>query len=177
MYTFYKNNLGWAVALLILASFILTGCQSTESFYRGYQAQNDSISQLSTDGTQQGYWKTFDIDMSYQYDYADNVLNISGALALGLYYEMNISRIKSMDIFLFFLDDESKVLQTAYISRSMINWPDEGLLFTKSINVPAGAKAIAFGYRGKALGDDGGGDEGLGGGGGMEFFSDLPKRP
>lgn len=161
-------------ALFILATMVMTGCQATETFYQGYKADNESISKLSTPGTQQGSWKTFDLDLNYQYEYKNNVLDISGTVNMSFFHEINSSRIRKLDIYLFFLDEASKVLETALLSRTSIDYLDFGLQFSKNLQVPTGAKSFAFGHRGEAV--ESGGDD-LRGGGGVRFFYDLPKRP
>ncbi|HKJ05515.1 MAG TPA: hypothetical protein VJ974_07960 [Geopsychrobacteraceae bacterium] len=177
MYAPLKTVAGWMLPLLFLFIFGLAGCQSTESFYRGYRVENQSIAPLSTLETQQGAWKTFDIDLTYQYQKTDNILNISGTTTLGLYYELNTSRIRTLDLFLFFLDDESKVLETTYLVRRLEFNPEEKQTFVKSLNIPTEAASIAFGYKGTAQEDGSGTDSSDGGGGSQQIFFDLPKRP
>jgi hypothetical protein len=104
-------------------------------------------------------------------------MNISGIANFALYHEMNISHIRNMDLYLFFLDKEAKVLETVQLAKAQYASPDDQLSFTKNLPIPAGSKSFAFGYRGAAHGDGGGGGVSFDGGGGMEFFSDLPKRP
>jgi len=170
-----KTINGWTLPLFFLLFFGLTSCQSTESFYRGYTVENESLSPL---GNQQGSWKTFDLELTYQYQQTDNILDITGSAALSLYYELNTSRIRTLDVYLFLLDDESKVLETVYLTRRLEFSPEENLTFTKTLKIPPGTTSIAFGYKGTALGDGGGDDFSSGAfGGGQEIFYDLPTRP
>lgn len=177
-----KNKIGkkWCLWLVLLAGLLLTGCQSTETFYRGYIADNKSVAPLTHAEEPTGHWKTFDIDLNYQYDSSGNGLNISGTIDFGLFYELNTSRISSIDFYLFFLDDESRVLNTARLFRSLYLSPKETIVFNTSVTPPSGATSIAFGYSGRAQEDGGGGktSSGMGAGGGGTFlFYDLPKRP
>jgi hypothetical protein len=166
------------LTLLLAAALILFGCQSTATYYQGYKADNDSISAL-TDPAAQGSWETFDINLTYQYDQTGDMLKISGAANFSLYYEMNITRIKNMDLYLFFLDENSSVLETARLNKFGYYQPEDQLSFAGNLAIPPGAKSFAFGYRGQAFEEGGGGGMGLDGdgGGGMHFFYDLPKRP
>lgn len=175
-----KNDKRWCLWLVLLASLLLIGCQSTETFYRGYLAGNESVAPLTPAGSPTGQWKTFDIDLNYQYGSSGNDLNISGTIDFGLFYELNTSRIETIDFYLFFLDSESRVLNTARLFRSLSLDPEETITFNTSVTPPSGAKSIAFGYSGRAREDGGGGktSSGMGeGGGGTFLFYDLPKRP
>jgi hypothetical protein len=174
MLTIDKRVSGWAFALMLLA---LVGCQSSATFYRGYQADTANVAPLAQVAEQQGRWETFDLDLNYRYRYADRMLDISGAIDLGLYHEINTRLIRSLNVYLFFVDDQARVLETAWLVRSARFRPEESLSFAKSLKVPAGTAALAFGYDGEARedGGDGRGDRG-GGGGGLHIFSNLPKR-
>lgn len=170
---------GWSFCLSLATILLLTGCQSTETFYRGYLAGNESVTPLTLPGSPAGHWQTFDIDLNYRYDASGNNLDISGTIDFGLFYELNTSRIERIDVYLFFLDHDSKVLETARLFRAITADPEETIAFKKNLQVPPSAKAIAFGYRGMAR-EDGGGRHSseIGeGGGGTFFFDDLPKRP
>lgn len=173
----YLKIAGWSLVLLF--SLALIGCKSTSAYYLGWQVENESDAQLSAD-QQQGHWKTFDLDLNYKYDTAGDVLNISGTIALSFFYEMNTSRIRNLDVYLFFLDNDSKVLETAELSRSVErSQPYRTLEFNKSLQVPTGTSLIAFGYKGAAWEDGGGTPRARGGGGGGRLitFDNLPKRP
>lgn len=69
-----------------------------------------------------------------------------GTIDLGLYYEMNARMVDSLDTYLFFLDDRSRVIETAALSSSLPFEAEEILTFTKELKVPQGIKAISFGY-------------------------------
>lgn len=169
---------GWRLSLLLLAGLLLAGCQSTETFYRGYLADNQSVAPLMAEA--QGSWQTIDIDLNYHTEKIDEMLNISGTIDFGLYHQLSSSRINRLNFHLFFLDNEAKVLQTASLARALYAQPETQLYFDTSLPVPSGAQSIAFGYEGKAQEDGGskGGSAGSGeGGGGTFLFYDLPKRP
>lgn len=81
--------------------------------------------------------------------------------------------VDSLDTYLFFLDDRSRVIETAALSSSLPFEAEEILTFTKELKVPQGIKAISFGYNGEAR-RDGDGWSNFIGGGGVETFCDLP---
>ncbi len=173
MLTYHKKITGAGLVLLLL---VIAGCQSIESYYHGYHAAGESVSMLVPVEQAQGAWKTFDLELNYAYGYADNLMKISGTIDFGLYYELNTRRIERFDSFIFFLDDKSSVIETAVLSTQISFNPEESLSFARELQVPPGAYAIAFGYRGEARrdGEGGSGPDGKGGGG-LDFFYDLPK--
>ena len=175
MLIYQKHIAGAGLVLLLL--LLLPGCQSIETYYRGYHAEGESVTTLAPIEQAQGTWRTFDLALNYSYGYADNLLKISGNIDLGLYYEMNTRRIERLNVFIFFLDDKSSVIQTAFLSSLISFDPQESLTFARKLKVPTGAYAIAFGYSGEARRDGEGGSDSDGrGGGGLDFFYDLPKR-
>ncbi len=172
MATVNNKTYGGRRALFILASLILVGCQGIEISYFGYKANDESIIQLLTSGTRQGVWNKDDIALNYQYDYTDSALNISGALALGTYYDINFNLIRSLDVYLFFLDTNSRVLKTALLVQSLGHRPDQPLAFAKKLSVPAGSRSFTLGYLGEAT--EVGSMKGTNS---LEFFYNLPQQP
>ena len=57
--------------------------------------------------------------------------------------------VKSLDIYLFFLDKDSRVLLTEALDRSMGNSTQQAIHFKKSYKIPEGTKAFSFGYSGE----------------------------
>ena len=155
---------------------LFSGCKSIESYYLGYLSENKSNLTLADNSTHQGSWKTFDIVVNYQVETQNEQLDISGAITLGNYYMLNSARITSLDVYLFFVDDTAKVLETTRLSKSVYVQAADPIYFHKRLRVPPATKAISFGYYGESQGD--GGNEGThsGGGGGLEWFGKLPKR-
>jgi len=164
----YLKPIAWLS--LILLPLFMTGCKNIETYYQGYNAESESTTPLTRGKNQQGRWKTFDIDLNYRYDHAENLLKISGTIDLGFYYEVNAVMINRLDVYLFFLDDSGKVIKTAALLRALPFEVEESLTFSKDLHVPPGIEAISFGYNGEARrSGDRGGD-------GVETFYDLPKR-
>jgi len=169
-----------AMVITVLATLILAGCQvqPVATYYRGYKSVNESATPLVRGESHQGQWQTFDMRVDYRADVGQNDISIAGTATLGQYYLMNTNRMRSLDLFLFFLDENSKVMRTVELSNGLMQWPEEILTFNQNVKVPAGASSFAFGYRGEAYHDTGGGGEkgSDGEGGGVDVFYDLPRR-
>lgn len=164
-----KGSTSYIFAIFLLTTMVLAGCQSIESYYRGYKPDNKNIISLSKPGPPKGEWKTFHVTVDYQYSYSGSVLNISGSAALNLYYKLNDSRIRNLTVYLFFLDNESKVIETAVLVKALDSNPNLVLDFSKELTAPPGTQSIAFGYSGESTGEEDRGNR--------EPFYELPKRP
>lgn len=175
MFTIRKTLSAGLLSLIVLAGLILSGCQSTATFYQGYKAEDKNVIPL-TGQAAQGSWETFDVNLIYRAEQSGNMLNVDGTVNFSFYHTANISRIRNLSLYLFLLDEDAQVLETELLIRTGLTQPEDQLSFAGNLAIPAEARSFAFGYRGQAHGDDND-SLGQGGGGGMEFISDLPKRP
>ena len=166
----------FGLGLLFLTGLVLAGCQPQPiaTYYKGYQADRDKIVSLDP-APSQGHWKTFDLGIDYQLKRQGDNLKISGAARHGLHYELTTSRILALDLYLYFLDKNDKVLATTLLSSVRYDSPDAKIPFADNLKIPAGATAFAFGYEGRARQDNG--IDADHGGGGTEYYFNLPKRP
>ena len=161
--------------MVLISTLLLFGCQTIASYYGGYKSDNKSNIDLYAATNQQNSWKTFDLSMEFQTVQRDNYLSVSGTVKLGLYYELNASRIKDLSMYLFFVDADSKVVETARITKMVDISPDEVITFDRLLKIPPTAVAISFGYDGEALGGGGDMHDSNGGFSGDHFY-ELPKR-
>jgi hypothetical protein len=145
---FQQVGVGYAFFL----SFLAAGCVNPSMMYYGNSLSPGVVPViLQQGGTQSGTWKTFDITIDYEYTQEAEVLELSGQAVLGEHYQMNYNGISRLDIFLFFLDGNARVLKTAKIARAMTGEATEIMTFSGQHGVPAGAKSLSFGYEGRAL--------------------------
>lgn len=137
-----------AVSLL----FLLPGCQSQNisSYYQGLLVNQTESLPLPDKELQNGIWKTYDLLLDYQYQTEGNSLRISGSTVLSDFYQINMTFLRRLDLFLFFLDKDSRVLETAQLLKVMSSSLDSPLTFKKTVQIPQATKAIAFGYNGVA---------------------------
>ena len=162
--------------LALLAFVLLAGCKPTQTYFQGYQSENMGNVALSNIAAHPQQWQTFDVKLAYQAHIENQTLNIAGSGQLGNYYQLNSSRIPKLDIYLFFINSEAKVIKTERLYRALLMQPEAQISFNKTLQVPSGAKAISFGYDGKAIGDGGGEINSETGGGGADFFWKLPTK-
>ncbi len=147
------------VCLTLIALVALTGCNSRLFSYKGATiTQPDHMIQLQQ-GEQQGVWKTNELALNYRYQMMPETLKISGTVNLigGFYY--GFSAVDHLIVQLLFLDNQGTVLDNVNMYCADNHHPIHlvPMDFDETIQIPAGARAIAFAYDGVLV--DGGGDD------------------
>ena len=140
----------FSCALVLLVS----GCIQPQALYIGNKVTAEEIA-LGKDAPQVGTWETFDLKIAYEFSIKDQNLHISGQTELGDHQKMVYDHVRSLDIYLFFLDHDSRVLLTEPLDRSFRGSTQQTVLFTRSYKIPAGSKALSFGYSGQVAEQDG----------------------
>ena len=137
--------------LVCIFSLVVSGCVETSMMYQGNLPSTAmNLVSLQRDGSHSGTWETFDIRIDYKYIFQSaDVLDISGQAALSEHYQMNYGNLSRLDVFMFFLDENSRVLETAKLTRAMTGDVTEIMTFSRQFTVPAGATSLSFGYDGR----------------------------
>ena len=131
--------------LLLLA----TGCVETAMKFHGNPVSSVPVVALLEGAPHAGTWQTFDLVIDYTYTQNGGVLDISGQCALSEHYRMNYATISRIFVYLFFLDEDSRVLETFSFPNNWLGDTDEVQLFSQSHKIPTGTTAISFGYSGE----------------------------
>ena len=130
------------------------GCAEIKEFYHGNTVSSVPVIVLQEGTPNAGRWETFDLIIDYEYILKSNRITISGEASLTQHYQMLYTSIPRMVTYIFFLDEDSRVLETA----SFINlWTDSTRdiqVFSKNYIVPDRTKKISIGYSGEAQGKD-----------------------
>jgi len=158
--------LGTALAsAVVLVS--LSACQtiSTPPFQDRYYDSQATIP-LVSGAAQQGTWQTFDMVVDYRY-LADGSIEVSGTAALGRHYQDLYVRLRTLDLYLFLLDDAAMVLTSRKIGQALATGTDMVLSFAETMPLPPDASQLAFGYEGRVLTNGPGS-------GGLDWFYKLP---
>ncbi len=134
------------VSLLLLSQ---AACVPTSELYHGKQIPSGQNETVLQEGSYQGTFETFDISMTYEYLLNGEVLELSGNLALGRHYQRLYTRLQNLRVYLFILDHDSLVSKTVPLLDIASAATEEAFEFKQLIKVPAGSKALAFGYLGK----------------------------
>ena len=149
--------------LLLLAVFLLTGCQPVAQLYNGNVYKDAKTFSLDVTDTTSADLETFEIKTSFSYRTSGPALSISGTVAMGTHYQLMYGRIRVFDLFLFFLDDDNRVIDGARLYNTVNAFPEDTFRFEQELMVPAGATQVALGYEATFTSSDsrgtaGGGD-------------------
>ncbi|PLX87177.1 MAG: hypothetical protein C0619_15360 [Desulfuromonas sp.] len=140
----------FALGAAVLISLSSCQLQDISSYFVGLQTEPEESLPLPNAGVHSGQWKTFDLQIDYHYAVENQSLNISGNIIFGNYYQINFAALRDLEIFLFFLDKESRVLETARILRGLGRDLSASRHFEEILAIPESTRAISFGYRGSA---------------------------
>ena len=148
-------RLKFACLCLTILLVFCWGCVPVAEQFNGNRVTKAPIIALQADGSQAGSWQTFDIRIDYQYRRNSDILEISGRALLSEYYQALYTRLKNLKVYLFFLDDHQRVLETSLIATSLSIDINQLLTFKRSFQLPQGTKHVAFGYDGVAAAERG----------------------
>ncbi len=137
------------LGLTCLLALVFVGCVTTSEMFRGNSVSPERVVAMQSSDPKNGSIENFDIKIRYGFVRVDDVLKISGQAVLTERYEQLYIGIKHLHVYLFFLDDTSRVLETVSLATATTGDADELLEFAQSLNVPIGAVGISFGYDGE----------------------------
>lgn len=151
----HKKLSGYSVSFICLLAICLSGCVETAMKYHGRQVAPVHVVPLHEGQQAAGTWQTFDVVIDYTFLKNGEVLEMSGQVELGQSYQTTYDGLKFLDLYVFFMDKDSRVLETVYMPAFLTNTTDDKGTFTRSYNVPDGTVGVSFGYDGKVGGWDG----------------------
>jgi hypothetical protein len=156
----------WFVCLMALTS----GCVETSRLYQGNTVSPYDVISIQNGGPHKDYVVTFDVIINYEFVRDGEVLELVGQAALSERNQLLYASLRKLFVYLFFIDEHSRVLETVSLTGALTGDTYERFGFSRTLKVPAGAVGISFGYNGTA--SEGNGD----GSGGMYTFYSLPLR-
>lgn len=136
--------------LIGLLALLSSGCAETSMMYSGNTVTSVPVVTLQSGGPNAGVWETFDMTIAYNYTRNSDVVEVDGQIALNDHYQLTYERLWRLDVYLFFVDEDSKVLETSFITRTAGSVPEERFSFSQSYKVPPGTTGLSFGYSGVA---------------------------
>ena len=139
------------LAITVLCCLIVS-CQGNLLTYKGSRVTpGESISLL--EGEHSGYWQTRDLRINYTYSKKGNQMQISGDIDFAGWLGYNFQNILYFNISMFLVDDQETILQSSGVtSSSNFAQSQDSMSFSKTLDLPPGTTAIAFGYTGEARG-------------------------
>lgn len=146
----------WFASVCVCVLFALQGCAPTSEFYRGHYVSPEKVNELQAGKLILGEMKTFDLFLSYEYRLDDNKLDLTGRAMLGDHYQAIYTRLDSLYVYLHFVDENSRVVETVPIINSLSRRTGARFSFARLLVVPAAARGFSFGYSGSVYEDDDG---------------------
>lgn len=146
----------WLVSCLtaIAAVAILTACKPAISPYADNYYDPELTIPLVTGTVQENSWQTFELVIDYRYKATADTIDVSGTAVLGKHYRDLYERLTKLDVYLFLLDDTSRVLQSKKIAQALASETDTVVTFSETTALPSGASHLAFGYEGRVRASD-----------------------
>ena len=129
--------------------FFSWGCVKTPMLFHGNTVSSAPVVILQKDGSATGEWSTSDITIDYNYVKNGDNLEISGQASLSQSNQMLYSIVQNMDSYIFFLDKNSKVIETDFFIDEWTTNTQAIQNFSKSYKIPAGTTGLSFGYSGE----------------------------
>jgi hypothetical protein len=120
--------------------------------YHGKTVSSAPVVALQEGRSTTGEWKTSDVKIDYEFIQKGDDLEISGQATLSQSNQMLYSIISRMDAYIFFLDKNSRVIETAYFVDEWATSTQDIQNFSKSYRVPTGTTGFSFGYSGELKG-------------------------
>ena len=142
------------LALTCLLS-LSSGCAEIPMLYHGNTVSSVPVVAMQEGSSTAGIWETFDLIIDYKYIKKGDSFEISGQAALSQHYQMTYDGLTRMYVYIFFLDKDSRVLETAFLVNALSGNTRDIQDFSKSYKVPIGTTGISFGYSGEVSTDKG----------------------
>lgn len=134
---------------------LTSGCVETPMLYHGNAVSSVPVVAMQEGSSIAERWETFDLIIDYKYIKKGDRFEISGQAALSQHYQMAYDGITRMDVYIFFLDKDSRVLETAFLVNTWLGNIRDSQDVSKSYKVPIGTTGISFGYSGEVSTDMG----------------------
>lgn len=157
------------LGLTCLLVLIVAGCVATAEMFHGNFVSTEQVISIEGPGPKNDRLENFNVKINYEFARVDDALKISGQVVLTERYPLLYGQLRYLYVYLFFVDETSRVLETVSLATAMTGDPYERLEFSTSLNVPTGAVGISFGYDGEVR-------EGEDESSGIDNFYSLPLK-
>ncbi|RLB64751.1 MAG: hypothetical protein DRH08_09015 [Deltaproteobacteria bacterium] len=133
----------------ICLSSLALGCVELAMLYHDKTVSNAPVVALQEGSAITGRWETFDLVINYQYTKKVDSLKISAQAALSSHYQMTYDKLAKMRVYIFFLDKDSRVMETALFADTWSSNTRDVQEISSSYKTPPGTAGFSFGYSGQ----------------------------
>lgn len=140
-------SLLWGALVLLQVS----ACVETAMKFRGNPVSPVHVVALPEHTPVAGRWETFDLVIDYAAVRDGDLLEIKGQAVLGQHQQMLYDRVRFLVVYLFFVDEAGRVLESLDFVQNLNGRTEDVMRFSRFYKVPPGTTGISFGYSGKVM--------------------------
>ncbi len=145
-----KSVLTGSLLFFLITGFLIA-CQSNPLTFEGDQVEEKNRVMLQEGGPHSNVWDTENVLVSYDYTRSGTQLDISGAIELrgGA---ANFHYVNKFSLTLYFLTPGGEIIESETIFSAGRTGRTENWEFDRTLEMPPGTGALAFGYSGEVRG-------------------------
>ena len=162
-------------ALVACVLLGISSCQHSLLSYKGAEVKEENRIPLVAGGPHKAVWKTEDLQLDYEYSKTSDAFEMAGVVAFDQHLVGNYNSLTDFTLQIFFTDSQGKILEEQILDTAFFRQDIEKMSFKKRLTLPPNAKAIVFGYRGRAEETTSEGNSAFRGSGGWDFWK-TPVR-
>ncbi len=147
-----KNNM--LILLSVFLGLMVSGCQTTTTYYLGAKADGEGVVSLSAGGSDPQHWQDFYVTVDYYVSQEGEQLDIEGALSFSDNPKAIYTRVRDLKLKLFLLDRDRRVVTYRDIARTLSQSLDDKTIFSRALPLQEGVVAYTFGYEGSFVDND-----------------------
>ena len=145
-----KVRLG--VVLLFLV--VLTGCQTTTSYYRGASAEEMNVVTLNGDQAGEQRWQDLYLQIDYSLEKSAGQLRFDGEFTYTQTTKTIFQQVHDLKLKLYLLDDQMRVIDYRQVARSLGTSLESRTTFSEQFDLDEQVAAFTFGYDGVLIDDE-----------------------
>ena len=147
-----KKNIRCILITALVGCFLLgiSSCQHSLLSYKGAVVKEEHRIPLVEGGSRKGTWKTEDLQLDYEYSKKSDALEVTGVIEFDQHLAGNYNSLTDFTLQVFFTDSQGKILEEQILDTAFFKQDIEKMSIKKRLPLPQDAKAMVFGYRGRA---------------------------
>jgi hypothetical protein len=142
------------VGIVLLFLGLLTGCQTTTSYYRGASAEEMNTVALAADQVGEQSWQDLYLRVDYSLERTAGQLTIAGEFTYTQTTRTVYQLVHDLKLKLYLLDAEMRVIDYRQIARSLGTGLESRTPFREQFDLSEEVTAFTFGYDGVLIDDE-----------------------
>lgn len=143
------------LACCSLLLLLVSGCQTTTGHYLGALADEEAVTAITPVLDAQQRWEEFYVTVDSQLSRQSGNYQMTGWLSFSLHSRMMYVRVADVELTLFLLDADNRVVGYRRATHFMALRPEDRIPFTVTLPLVDQAVAYTFGYQIRLIDDEG----------------------